>query len=220
MNVPKEVFDEIEKRVRRLNALAEIAEERALVEERRPIPKVQSQFSTYLWVSAAWVIGGLLILYFLRSRYRGILGSSSRASLMVYAVLTVGVLVMVVLYYLQSKGSGEESFDLAERARAARRVVKDFYVPLREALEKGDAGALRLLADKLLEDPLLARAVEVSKEGDPKLMAYALYLYASGNLADPDELREAVGRVDNWVLRLLLGSAFEGTADRSLETKG
>ncbi|ASJ03429.1 hypothetical protein A3L09_09230 [Thermococcus profundus] len=206
MEVPKEVFNEIDKRVKRLNALIEIAEERALSEEKRPVPKPSSPVSAYLWVSAAWVIGGLLILYLLRSRYGSVLGSASGASLMIYGVLTVGILLLIIFYYLSRRGSEEETFDLDERARAARRVVRDFYIPLREALENNDESALRRLADRLMDDPMLNRAMEVSKEGDPRVVAYALYLYTSPGAADEEEIAEAAQTVGNRVMAILLQS--------------
>lgn len=211
MNVPDEIKNELEKRIKRLQALIEIAEERAPASSERPIPKPSSSATVYLWTSVAWIVGGLLVLYFLRSRYGGTLGNApTKVSLTVYAILTVGVVVLMAAYYLSRRREEGEVFDLDERVRAARRVLREFYLPLKDALEKGDEKTLRELADKLIEDSFLAKAMEVAREGDPKLTAYALYLYLSRDTVGRDEIREAIDNVDNKPMRLLLKSLLKG----------
>ncbi|EEB74832.1 hypothetical protein [Thermococcus sp. AM4] len=210
MSVPGEVLDELEKRIKRLQAVIEIAES-VPSPEVRPVPKPPSSFSVYLWMSAAWFIGGLLIIYFLRSRYGGTLSNApTGVSLAVYAILALGVVVLLVAYYLSRRREEGEVFDIDERARAARRLLKEFYLPLKEAFKWGDEEAIRALADRLLEDPLLARAMEILREGDPKLCAYALYLYVSRESVGEDEIKEALERLDNKPLRRLLSALLEG----------
>jgi len=210
MSVPKEVLDELDKRIKRLQAVIEIAESVPSQEE-KPVPRPQSQFSAYLWMSVAWFVGGLFIIYFLRSRYGGALGNApTGVSLAVYAVLALGVVILLVAYYLSRRKEEGEVFDIDERARAARRLLKEFYLPLKKALEGDDEEAIRALADKLLEDPLLARSMEVLREGDPKLCAYALYLYVSRENVGRDEIRETIERLDSKPLRRLLSTLVEG----------
>ena len=211
MNVPDEIKNELDKRIKRLQALIEIAEERLPSSSDRPIPKPSSSAGVYLWMSTAWIVGGLLILYFLRSRYGGALGNApTKVSLTVYTILTIGIVVLMVVYYLPKKRKEGEVFDLDDRARAARRVLREFYLPLKDALEKGDEKVLQELADKLIDDPLLAKSMEVLREGDPKLTAYALYLYLSRDTVERDEIREVIDNVDNKPMRLLLKSLLEG----------
>lgn len=205
------VFAEIERRKKRLQALVEIAEQSLLLEsEKREAPKPQTGFSsTYLWTSLAWVVGGIVILYYIRSRYGGSLGGAPSAlPITVYLIIALG-LGAVAVYYINSRKKEEvEVFDPGERGRAAKRLIKEFYGPLEEGLRNNDLRGLTSLADRLLEDPLLGKAMEVAKEGDPKLSAYALYLYVSfvsGNVP-PEEIEEAIEKVDNRPLRLLLSS--------------
>ncbi len=210
MSVPREVLDELDKRIKRLQAVIEIAES-VPPSDNRPIPKLQSSFSVYLWMSVAWFIGGFLIIYFLRSRYGRALNSApTGVSLAVYAVLALGVVILLVAYYLSRRKEEGEVFDIDERARAARRLLKEFYLPLKKALEGDDEEAVRALADRLLEDPLLARAMDVLHEGNPELCAYALYLYVSREKVGGDEIRETLERLDNKPLRRLLSALVEG----------
>jgi hypothetical protein len=205
------VVSEIEKRMKRLQAMVEIAEESLRFEEgRRKAPKPsQGNVWTYLITALAWTLGGLFILYLFRSRYSGVVGGTpTGVSIAVYAVIALGIVAALLFYYLPRRRGTVEEFDLDERARAAKLLIKNFYTPLKEALLEGNDGALGALADKLLEDPLLAHAMEVVREGDPRLAAYALYLYVSfksGNVPI-EEVAEAIETVDNRPLQLLLES--------------
>ncbi len=215
------VVSEIEKRMKRLQAMVEIAEESLRFEEGRkkaPKPSFGNTW-TYLITALAWTLGGLFLLYLFRSRYSGVVGGApTGVSIAVYAVIALGIVAALLFYYLPRRKGSDEEFDLDERARAAKLLIKNFYVPLEEALLDGNDGALGALADKLLEDPLLAHAMEVVREGDPRVAAYALYLYVSfksGNVS-PKEVEEAVENVDNRPLRLLLESCLpEGEGNLS-----
>ncbi|NJF25629.1 hypothetical protein E3E29_08280 [Thermococcus sp. Bubb.Bath] len=205
------VISEIEKRMKRLQAMVEIAEESLRFEEgRRKAPKPsQGNMWTYLITALAWTLGGLFILYLFRSRYSGVVGGApTGVSIVVYAIIALGIVAVLLFYYLPRRRGAVEEFDLDERARAAKLLIKNLYAPLKEALLEDNDTALGAMADKLLEDPLLAHAMEVVREGDPRLAAYALYLYVSfksGNVSLED-VAEAVEKVDNRPLQLLLES--------------
>ena len=202
---------EIERRMKRLQAMVEIAEESLRFEEgRRKAPKPSSgNIWTYLVTALAWTLGGLFILYLFRSRYSGVVGGApTGVSIAVYAIIALGIVAALLFYYLPRRKESVEEFDLDERARAAKLLIKNFYTPLKEALLAGNDRALGALADKLLEDPLLSHAMEVVREGDPRVAAYSLYLYVSfksGNVS-LEEVAEAAENVDNRPLQLLLKS--------------
>ena len=211
MDVPKEVLDELEKRINRLQAIIEIAERKLPASQQRPVPKPPSSFPVYLWTGAAWVIGGLLILLFLRSRYGETLSSApTGVSMAVYLVLALGVTALLLAYYFSQRKKQEDVLDIDEMARSAKRLLKEFYFPLREALKSNDRDSLRAIADKLLEDPLLAKAMDVLHEGNPKLCAYALYLYVSKEAVNEEDIEEALQELDNKPLRKLLITMLDG----------
>lgn len=210
MDVPKEVLDELEKRINRLQAIIEIAERELPPSQQRPVPKPQSPLPVYLWTSAAWIIGGLLILLFLRSRYGETLNSvPAGVSMAVYLILALGAAALLLAYYFSQRKKPEDVLDIDEMARSAKRLLKEFYFPLREALKSNDRDSLRAIADKLLEDPLLAKAMDVLHEGDPKLCAYALYLYVSREAVNEEDIEEALQGLNNKPLRKLLSTMLE-----------
>ncbi|ASJ01137.1 hypothetical protein [Thermococcus gorgonarius] len=210
----KGVLDQIQLRKKRLQALVDIAEQSLLNEESRKKPpaEVGSHFPmTYVWIALAWIIGGLVILYYIRVQYGGTIGGLSGLSIGIYSVLALGFALMVVVYYL-NRNKKVETFDLSERGRAAKKLIKEFYTPLENALENDDLDGLLSLADRLLEDPLLANAMEATKEGDPKVAAYALYLYVSYRRGKVpiEEVMTSLETVDNKPLRLLLETLLPG----------
>ncbi|MDV3104623.1 hypothetical protein [Thermococcus waiotapuensis] len=204
----KDVLDQIQLRKKRLQALVDIAEKSILSDEngKKPPAEVGSSFPmTYVWIALAWIIGGMIILYYIRVQYGGTIGGVSGLSMGLYSILALGFALMGVFYYL-SRNKKVETFDLGEREKAAKKLIKEFYTPLENALENDDLEGLLSLADRLLEDPLLASAVEVTREGDPKVAAYALYLYVSYRRGKVpiEEVTTSLETVDNKPLRLLL----------------
>ncbi|NJE08547.1 hypothetical protein E3E31_08430 [Thermococcus sp. M39] len=215
----EKVFEEIEKRIKRLEAEIELAEKRLeLLEETGAAHKYQiwekrkSYSEYYLIFIALWMILGLLLLVYIKNRYAQMVP----LSLTPYIILAL-FLIIVPLAYIIWKFLHKEEIEspleyLSRREKNARIVLNGFYLPLKEALEKGDEEKLRHIADNLLTSPGLAKAIEEENEGDPKVMAYALYLYLIYLNRDKDikdEIEETVKLLRNKPLRALLSSLLE-----------
>ncbi len=132
----------------------------------------------YLVLMGIWILLGFLSLIAVGHRLPPY---SFNLPVLPYLLVTLVVIVLSVAYYwLGRRAEPKTPMDeLEERERLARLVLSRFYKPpLREAVEKDDREAMEALAEELLNDSLLAGAVErMGGEGDPKVMAYSLYLY-------------------------------------------
>jgi len=129
-------------------------------------------------------------------------------------VIIAFVLIVFPLAYAlwksTQRGSLESPMDyLSRREKNARIVLNEFYLPLKKALEKGDEEKLHHIADNLLANPRLAKAIEEANEGHPKLMAYALYLYLNRDKDVKEEIEETVKLLRNKPLKVLLLSLIE-----------
>lgn len=212
----EKVFEEIEKRIKRLEAEIELAEQRLkLLEETGAVHKYnvwekrKSYSEYYLIFIAIWMVTGLMLLFYIKSRY----AQRVPISFTPYVLLTL-VLVFFPLGYIVWKFMSKEEVEspveyLNRRKKSARTVLNEFYLPLKEALEKRDEEKLRFLADDLLTNLSLAKAVEDVNEGDPKVMAYALYLYLNRDKDVKDEIEETVKILRNKPLKALLSSLLE-----------
>ncbi|WP_324736399.1 hypothetical protein VFC49_04840 [Thermococcus sp. SY098] len=214
----EEVFEEIEKRIKRLEAEIELAEQRLkLLEETgaahkyRIWEKRKDYSEYYLILIALWLVVGMMFLYYIKSRY----AQRIPLSLTPYVVLVV-ILISFPLGYLIWKSMHREAIEspldyLHKREKSARIVLNEFYLPLKEALKKQDKERLRLLADTLLTNLSLAEAIENINEGNPKIMAYALYLYISRDKYPnlKDDIEEAVALLRNKPLKALMMSLLE-----------
>jgi len=202
-----DAVEEIERRIKRLEALAEIIEYSNLREShKKPVPRAASgSLWLYLVGGLAWVIGGLAILYLMRARYPSVF-SLSGSAMALYVILAIGIALLLAYYFFQR----EEGEPVENRHVLSKTLVRDFYVPLKDAIENNDLDRVRALAERLLDDPVVSRAFEVLGEGDPKLTAYALYVYASKDFVSGEEIREALQRADNRLSKLLLKSLLEG----------
>ncbi len=205
----EDVLGEIDRRITRLEELIKLAEERiAYLEEHSARYAVKRKDYTlyYLIFMGVWMLLGVLALAALRSDVPYL-----NLPLGPYALISIVVLLAPVAYVLWSRREASEDpiRELEERERAAGRVVREFYIPLRTAVERNDTAAMIALADRLLGDPCLAGAVEGVGEGDARLNAYALYLYAKYTPELRGDAEELLERLTNKPLRLLLSSRLK-----------
>ncbi|WP_258083801.1 hypothetical protein [Thermococcus thermotolerans] len=210
----EDVLEEVDRRIKRLQAEVELAEERLRYLDRIGAPSKyralrREDYSIYyLLLMAVWVLLGFLALMAISHR----LPYGFNFPLLPYLLVVLVVIVLPLAYYYLSRREEPKTpmDELEERERLARLVLSLFYVPLREAIEKDDRKAMESLAEELLNNPLLAEAVEKTKEGDPKVMAYALYLYATYRPEMEGEVRETLSILSNKPLRALLSTIIKG----------
>lgn len=203
-----EVLAEIDRRIKRLEAEISMAEERMRYLEEIGAPtkyralRRKDYTAYYLILMGVWIIIGMLALRFMKNR----LPYYFNLPLTPYFIIALVLLVAPAAYLLWSRRESPPTpmEDFEERERLARTVLNLFYRPLREAVEGDDREKMRAVADELLGNPVLANAVERMAEGDPKLNAYALYLYASYTPELEDEVRETVEKLTNKPLKVLL----------------
>ncbi len=204
---------EIEVRIKRLEAEIEILEGSLERLERTPnkfSPKPKNDSKYYLIFMALWLIAGTGILAYLSSS--GIIPGAIKVPLLPYLLIAFTFLLSGLAYVLWERSQGKYSDqrgDIEEKIRSANLVIKHFYVPLKRALEENDFAALKKLAEALLNDPILSRAVERTGEGDPKRMAYALYLYTSYGPEMKEEVVELMETLNNRALRSLLNELID-----------
>ncbi|WP_297536310.1 hypothetical protein [Thermococcus sp.] len=198
------VIEEVERRIKRLEAEIEIAEEmlrryEELGVRAKPV-KVRTYSNYYAVMLLGWLAVGIIVLVYIQRR----LPAGTGVPLKLYFLVLLLFAVPIIYQHLSKREESAPTEDYAERERMARIVLNSFYLPLKKALEENDAESIRNLASKLLEDPLLARGVEVLREGDPKVMAYALLLYANYSPELEEEVRETISRLHNRPLKLML----------------
>jgi hypothetical protein len=199
------IIEEIDKREKRLQAIIEISEERLRhLEELGPRawgPQVRDYSVYYVLLLLAWIVIGLIVLVFLSKRTPGQL----RIPLLPYVLLAV-VFSIPLFYYLLTKGKGESTLgvDFVERERMARMLLERFYKPLREAVVEENQEKIEELANRLLDDPVLAEAMEKLHEGDPKRVAYALLLYSKYTPELEEEVKNTLESLTNRPARALL----------------
>ncbi|WP_297421410.1 hypothetical protein [Thermococcus sp.] len=199
-----EVLEEIDRRMRRLEAQVELLEAQIERETSNRVPRVEDRFSLYYMLfMALWFVIGLAVLVYIRGRVT----QGMKLSLGLYVLVGAVAVGAPLAYLLWPKRFTETK--LEERLTAAKVALKAFYKPLKRAVQDGDLDSLRALADRLLNDPQLSTAIELANEGDPKVMAYALYLYADYRPELRDEVEELLGMLTNKPLRRLLSSRIK-----------
>ncbi|NJE76288.1 hypothetical protein [Thermococcus sp. ES12] len=210
----EEVLEELDRRIKRLQAEVELAEERLRYLDEIGAP---SRYRTlqrkdnsvyYLLLMAVWVLLGFLALMAISHR----LPYGFSFPLLPYVLIVLLVIVLPLAYYYLSRREEPKTpmDELEERERLAKLALSLFYLPLREAIEKEDRRKIEELAEDLLNNPILAEAIERTNEGDPKAMAYGLYLYATYRPELEGEVREALRMVNNKPIRALLKELVEG----------
>ncbi len=210
----KEVLKEIDTRIKRLEAEIELAESRleflnkiGASSKYKLLEKKQGISEIYIVFFMLWGFIGLVLLLFLKYRY----GEMLPFSLTPYIVLMVFFILLPVVYYIVSSREPKEETPidyLIKRERMARLLINRFYKPLRDALERGDEDKLKELAEDISMGEL-ARAAEELNEGNPKAMAYALYLFIARDKVNPEEIQEALTLVKNKPLKLLLSTLLK-----------
>ncbi|MCD6372300.1 MAG: hypothetical protein J7L37_01935 [Thermococcus sp.] len=204
----EKVLGEIDRRIKRLEAEIEIVENRLGYLEGIGAPSKYQVFRKkdysvyYLMLMGVWMLVGFLALMSIRNR----LPAGINVPLLPYFFISLTLIVFPLIYVIWSRQREPKTpmDELVERERLARLLLSRFYFPLRKAVEEGDENILKRLADELLSDPILAEAVGRLNEGDPKLMAYALYLYSNRSPELLEEVKETVERLNNKPLKALL----------------
>ena len=200
------VLREIDRRIKRLQAEVEIAEQSLEMVRNRKYPKARDYSTVYLLLMLLWLVIGFMLLFALSKR-------APMAALVpteFYAVFLVSLSVPL-LYGLLRRGTGEEpGAELVERQRLAKLIIREFYTPLMRAIEGNDVNALEAIAEKLLNDSSLGNAIESLNEGNPKLIAYSLLLYTKYRPELRGEVEETIERLANRPLRALLSTLVGG----------
>ncbi len=208
------VIEEIERRVKRLEAEVEILEESLENLESTPqklAPKPRNNALYYIIFMGLWMIVGIGVLMYLLNS--GKLPGTVNVPLLPYLLIAIVILLGGLFYVLWERREVEKldpKKELKERIRSANLVVKLFYEPLKKALLEEDKATLKRLGDRLLDDPLLPSAIVSVNEGDPKKMAYALYLYASYTSKMRDEVENLLNTLRNKPIKLLLEELLSG----------
>ncbi|WP_430515210.1 hypothetical protein [Pyrococcus woesei] len=104
-------------------------------------------------------------------------------------ILLLIVFIMVILNHFNNKG--EEEVSIMERINSYRKVAK-LYKRIGEAITSNNLEEIQRIADELLENVELARAVETAGVGDPKVVAYVLYAYINKDALSKEEIEEAI----------------------------
>lgn len=198
----EEVMTEIGKRVKRLEGELELLEKQLERNGDLKPPDVGALSVYYLAFMAIWIITGIILLAYVRSRFSGV-----GVPVGLYTLISLATVGPPLAYILWRRTPPEDP--LRERLTAVRLTLTEFYRPLEKALKENDRDALLALADRLLEDTRLASAVELANEGNAKLNAYALYLYARYSRELKEEVEETVKELTNKPLRLLLLSLLK-----------
>ena len=194
----EEVLVELGKRIKRLEEEVELIEERLEREERVGTGDVEVFPTYHIALMALWIVTGIILLAYLGSR----VAPTANVPLGLYLLMGLATAGPPLAYVLWRRKPREDP--LRKRLTALKLTLAEFYRPLERALRENDREALTLLADRLLEDSRLASAVELANEGNAKLNAYALYLYAFYSPELKPEVEETAKRLSNRPLRLLL----------------
>lgn len=213
MGSKKDAVEEIKRRIKRLDAEIEIIEGRLQkLEESRvkynfKTTKKSSYTAYYLILMGLWMVIGALVLGNVSKRL------PFKVGLPILPLLLTGFVIIGASFIYLLRGEREESespfADLEEKERMLKILLSQFYTPLLKAIEEEDSAALRSLADRVMNDPTLSKALKRTGEGDPREVAYALYLYAVYGEELKPEVEEALKLVQNRALRALLSTLIE-----------
>ncbi len=198
---------EVNLRIKRLQAAIEMAREEADLEAKlKRIPRPNTGITMMVVLAVVWIGGGFLLLYVVERRY-GVLGVG--IPIKIYLAFVLALLVPLIWFYISKRRY--RVHESRDRVMASEVVIKEFYEPLKDALESGNDTAISALADKLIEDSVLSESLRASHEGDPHHVAYAMYVYVrfKEGLVGKEEVEEALNSVGNRVLRSMLSSLLD-----------
>jgi len=210
----EEVLNELGRRIKKLEAEIELTEQRLLLMDKVGAStkyalweKRNEGMDVYMVFFLIFILITLMIFAWIKRRF-----SFLPISLTPYMIVALVLLLFPVSYFvLRSRKKSYESplHYLESRENAARFVLTSLYNPLKEALEKGDEEKIRSLAEMLLHDENLATSLELLREGNAKLMSYALYLYLYRNPELVEEMSSTAEKMVNKPLKKLLLKAIE-----------
>ena len=219
----EKVVEEIDRRIKRLQAEMEIAqaslERLEELETRAKGTEIRDYSPYYLAGTLLWLAIGLVLLMALSRRVS--LGFTIPTGLYIIVLMAFGI---PLAYHLLTRGREEEpEKDLRRREMLAGLLIREFYKPLREAVEGNETHSIEALAERLLDDSRLAQAMTELNEGDPKLVAYALLLYSKFTPELRGEVEETLRHLGNKPARALLESLLRkgyNGEERSVEGEG
>ncbi|WP_148233417.1 hypothetical protein [Pyrococcus sp. NA2] len=205
-DVIKDIEIEIKKFQERVAVLEEVSllGESSISSKYKDLLKKRNYGFYYLIFLVVILIVELAVLMFLKSRY------GFRLSGLTYVLLAI--LASLSLVILASMFRPREEDSLEDKILMYKSIVR-FYGKLKESLERNDKETIQRLADEILEEPILAKALEFINVGEPKVIAYALYLYANEDKVEKSEIQEVIPLVRGPIRRLLESSVGGGHED-------
>jgi len=194
-------LEELERRIKRFEILVELIKESDRRLERRKIetnPNRNLAWS-YLILSLVWLVGGPIVLLWIRRYTRG----SVSLPVLPYFFLAFVLVSNSLIYILKTEKRKVEPEYYS--------LLDSFYNPLLSAFKEENFETLLKLADEVYSDPLVREALRFTHEGNPDEIAYSLYLaflWKSGKKELEKELR-ALSKKKNLpglIARLILES--------------
>ncbi|AAL80274.1 hypothetical protein PFDSM3638_00690 [Pyrococcus furiosus DSM 3638] len=147
--------------------------------------KLRHGYSPYIILVV--LVTQIIIIVFLQERFGFLI--LRRMLYGLAGILLLIVLVMIILGHLNSEE--DEEVSIMERINSYRKVAK-LYKRIGEAITSNNLKEVQRIADELLENVELARAVEIAGVGDPKIIAYVLYAYLNKDILSKEEIEEAI----------------------------
>gem|GEM_PF-2008943 len=213
-NILKAIDLEIKKFEERANVLEEVAlqGESSLSSKYEDMLKKKSRYSIYyLIATAVFLFFEILLLIVIRYKYG--LGTLN------YSILIVVTVILVFFLFMLTSSPKVEEDSIQEKIVFYRLIANKFYKRIKGGLEKGDEELIRAVADDILKDPLFSRALEHANVGDPKVVAYALYLYLHRDKVDNLEVQNTINLV-RGPIRMLLESILGEDHENRGSVKG
>ncbi|WP_157868091.1 hypothetical protein [Pyrococcus abyssi] len=169
--------------------------------------KRRASFFVYSILMIGLLVVEIIVLLIIREKFNV---GGIKISLILFFLLAI--LAFTLLGLIASRSESED-YSVEDKITLYRKLAK-FYSKLKEALERKDYEKLRELADEVLSDPLLGKAIEIGNIGRPEAVAYALYLYLNRDKVEKFEVEEAINLVEGPMKLLLKVALGEEDEDR------